>query len=255
VYCIFFVNYFEQIINKENTVHTKSSSNYYFFKTLWIEFYNLTIDNIPYYKRDLLTKIKKHFFDCEWYEVYDFIEFIIQNPDPAYPELLIDSFNHSLKKELSGYRIISKNIVRITNENELTEINKIIESEKSELNTVKIHIQTAISKLSDKKEPDYRNSIKESISALEALCKIISGNKKDSLKTSLTKINEKISIHNGLMQGFLKIYGYTSDSDGIRHAMLEKDNLQQEDAILMLVMCSSFINYIVTKSEQNGLIE
>ena len=47
--------------------------------------------------------------------------------------------------------------------------------------------------------------------------------------------------------GFLKLYGYTNDSDGIRHAMLEESQLTQADAVYFLVSCSAFVNYLKSK--------
>ena len=73
--------------------------------------------------------------------------------------------------------------------------------------------------LSDRKNPDYRNSIKESISAVESICKIIAEDEKTTLAKALTKLKKRIEIHGSLEEGFKKIYGYTSDADGIRHAI------------------------------------
>jgi hypothetical protein len=43
------------------------------------------------------------------------------------------------------------------------------------------------------------------------------------------------------------MYGYTSDAEGIRHALLEEPTLEQADAIFMLVTCSAFVNYLRAK--------
>jgi hypothetical protein len=63
----------------------------------------------------------------------------------------------------------------------------------------------------------------------------------------------KINLHSALRSGFAAFYGYTSDADGIRHAMLESTTLQQEDAQYMLVSCSAFIHYLLVKCENNGI--
>ncbi|HHW57999.1 MAG TPA: hypothetical protein GXX15_10125 [Clostridia bacterium] len=94
--------------------------------------------------------------------------------------------------------------------------------------------------LTDRKKPDYRNSIKESISAVESLVKLISSDKKGDLNRAIRKLEEKIYIHPALKEAFIKLYGYTSDEGGIRHAMLESNNISFEDAKYMLVSCSAF---------------
>ncbi len=54
------------------------------------------------------------------------------------------------------------------------------------------------------KNPDYRNSIKESISAVESLAKVISNDAKDSLGGALDKIKGKIKLHPSLERGLNK---------------------------------------------------
>ncbi len=116
-----------------------------------------------------------------------------------------------------------------------------------------IHLKSALEKLSDKKAPDYRNSIKESISAVESVAKAISGNTKDSLGSALDKIKDKIKIHQALEKGFKQFYGYTSDSGGIRHALMENETCDFEDANFMIVSSSAFINYLIVKADKAGL--
>ncbi len=116
------------------------------------------------------------------------------------------------------------------------------------------HINTALAKLSDRKQPDYRNSIKESISAVEPIAKMISGNSKTELPTALKIIRDKIGLHPALEKGFNSIYGYTSDGDGIRHALTEESTCDFEDAKYMLVSCSAFINYLIMKSQKAGIL-
>ncbi len=42
-----------------------------------------------------------------------------------------------------------------------------------------------------------------------------------------------------MRQGFEKLYGYTSDSDGIRHAILDEPKSEQNEARYMLVRVQS----------------
>ena len=59
-----------------------------------------------------------------------------------------------------------------------------------------------------------------------------------------------------LKAGFSKIYGYTSDKDGIRHALLGGDaDVDVVDATFMLGACASFVTYLINKARRSGLIE
>jgi hypothetical protein len=79
-----------------------------------------------------------------------------------------------LESELSGWRFVGDQITKITSKAEIEEIEAALSSPFTPVNT---HVDNALKKMSDKKSPDYRNSIKESISAVEALCRIITEEK------------------------------------------------------------------------------
>jgi len=222
-----------------------------FIEALWLSFFKEPTDKIPCYESETISLLRKRFFEWEWYDVYDFIEFVVKISEPRIALNLIDKFHFILKRELSGYRFINKKLTPISDENQVSEIqNALNETKNTKLNGVNIHLQTALEKLSDKKNPDYRNSIKESISAVEALAQIISGNKKTDLRKALQIIKDKLGLHSALEQGFIKLYAYTSDGDGIRHALMDEPNLDLEDAIYMLTSCSAFVNYLIIKADK-----
>jgi hypothetical protein len=116
-------------------------------------------------------------------------------------------------------------------------------------------MKRALDLLADRKSPDYRNSIKESISAVEAICSLVAGSSSATLGQALKELEKKKSVdmHPALKGAFDKLYGYTSDAEGIRHALLKESNLDFEDAKFMLVSCSAFINYLRAKSAKAGI--
>lgn len=229
-----------------------------FCKVLWLHFYKLPIDTIPdnHYRSE--SYIRERFFQFQWFEVYDFLEFIANlNPQTVRfdPYRLKEFCNKILERENAGYRFIDDNISPITNSTEISEIEEAINASGhfTALAGANIHLKNSLDKISDKKAPDYRNSIKESISAVENVAKKISDNKNDTLGGALDKIKGKTKIHPALERGFKQIYGYTSDTDGIRHALTEEPNCDFEDAKFMLVSCSAFINYLIAKATKTGI--
>ncbi|MFH1649663.1 MAG: hypothetical protein ABIA93_03880 [Candidatus Woesearchaeota archaeon] len=226
-----------------------------FLMSLWINFFKQPLDTMPepYYK--LHEFLRKWFFSAEWCEVYDLLEEITKITSPADVRTFRETCNEFLKRELSGWRFVDAEITSIINPQEIDSIETAIQTVgQHKLHGVRTHLKTALEKLSDRKSPDYRNSIKESISAVESLCGLVVGKKTD-LSKALTSIEKsgKIQVHPALKDGFNKIYGYTGDGDGIRHALLEAPNLDLEDALFMLVSCSSFINYLMAKVQKAGL--
>ena len=157
-------------------------------------------------------------------------------------------------RELSAYRFVGENITAITDETEIKAIEETIEmARETKLTGVREHLKTALSMLSDRKNPDYRNSVKESISAVESLAQIIADKSDATLGEALKIIENKTYLHGALKKGFISIYGYTSDEDGIRHAMLKESKVDFEDAKYMIVSCSAFINYLIVKADNAGI--
>ena len=223
------------------------------FYILWRDLLKLPADEIPHHGTDCLKYLKRRYFDYHWYEIYDFLEFLY---DLSIPEMenFISDCNAVLEKEKAGYRVVIRQITPITDEQEMAEIEKAIaESGKLNQSAVKDHLENALNKLADRQEPDYRNSIKESISAVESLVRVIISDPKKSLGDALNLIDQKIKIHPALKGGFKKIFGYTSDADGIRHAMTEDSKCELEDAQYMLISCSAFINYLIVKANKAGI--
>ncbi len=225
--------------------------------SVWRNLWKKAEDEIPVNTLNLRDYWKNIILNSNYLDIYDLLEYIAQVPFEQGINIskYILACNRILERELSAYRFIHHELVPINNQTELDAINTAISSTSvSALNTVRTHLDAAVSLLSDRENPDYRNSIKESISALESICKIINSDNSSEFPKAIKAIKSKIGLHEALVQGFTKIYGYTSDGDGIRHALTEEPNVNQEDAIFMLVSCSSFINYIIVKANKAGLL-
>lgn len=220
-----------------------------FIYSLWFDHFKEPIDDIPRDTFDIGYEIRNRYFKWHYLEIYDFIDFIVKADNlPFTIDEFVNDCNYVLKRELSGYRFVNLILSPITDEIQIKGIeNAINQSSVSDFVGVNLQLENALNKLSDRKNPDYRNSIKESISAVESICKQIAGEDKYELSKAINKLSKTLPIHGALKEGFTKLYGYTSDSDGIRHAMMKDDNLDQEDALYMLISCSSFVSYLIVK--------
>ena len=218
-------------------------------EALWVDFFKDPLDSLPNRWSQAKDVIRHFFFTADWYEVYDFIEFIATIDSYA---LEVDQFGHDvnlyLEREASGYRFVDRKITPIT---DLTEINEIETAVAGGSRPVSEHLNTALAMLSDRQNPDYRNSIKESISAVEGQVRSHLGTESGTLGALLNQLERREPLHPALKQAFSQLYGYTADESGIRHALLDGGReIPFEEAKFMLVACSAFINYVrgVTKS-------
>ncbi|MEN6621563.1 MAG: hypothetical protein ABFD50_08460 [Smithella sp.] len=218
------------------------------FSALWLHYFKKPIDTIPTYYYDKgLEVLRAFFFKADWYEVYDFVEFVSAYGPRESRNKFIESCNMFLERENSGYRFVDEKIIEISSMDEIDEIETAI-AKSTPYYGVRQHLSSAISLLSDKEKPDHRNSIKESISAVEALCKIVSKDEKATLGSALKIMEKKQQLHPALKSALTSLYGYTNDADGIRHALMEESNLSSASARFMLISCSAFINYVIAST-------
>lgn len=220
----------------------------------------------------LLNRFRSYESANHWFETYDIIEYFLQavesvsNRDFGYNYIINNTYgaitkdkfftlfskavNSILEEEKSGYRLLNNEFRLITSDEEIA---SLTQSTANPFEAVRTHMQKALALYSDRQHPDYENSIKESISAVEALCSIITG--ETGAQATLGKMIKKltdngITIHKSMEIGFDKLYGYTSDAGGIRHGSIDFTNAPSEDALYMLISCSAFVNYLTAKYEQ-----
>ena len=104
---------------------------------------------------------------------------------------------------------------------------------------------------------NYAGSVRESIHAVESVARRLSQDANSSLTPALKALSEKgVILHGAFKSGIEKLYGYSSDENGIRHSLLDEDgaNVDVEDAVFMFGACASFAAYLVYKARRAGLI-
>lgn len=210
----------------------------------------------------LWNMISETIFRADYDDVLTLIEAIIQywdrylkESDYEYynpyngkymPTSVFETANLCFEREYVGYRFVDGLIVPISDQYEVNIVKQTLNTKED---VVREHISKANRLLADRSHPDYENSIKESISAVEALCEILTGmaGKEATLGKMLKKLEDNgIIIHSGLKSAFNILYGYTSDANGIRHAGdIGGPSSTFEEAKFMLISCCAFINYLI----------
>ena len=223
-------------------------------KLIYYHLLKKPIDDVRYTDSGCQEQFRKEFELCEWHIAYDIVEFIAQNFHNIIPyqdnseSIRFDrTLNFLLGREFSGYRMVGGELAPITNAEEVSSIETALGSP-TRFGGAKEHIRKALSLLGKKPDPDYENSIKESISAVESICKVLSASESGGIEKALSELEKKAYIHPAMKSAFCKLYGYTSDEEGIRHAILEGQNVGFAEAQFMLVTCSAFINFVIEKS-------
>lgn len=237
-------------IHKDSNSY-RQTSYYEFAQIIWMKFFKLPVDKLFFNDHNTESLIREYYFKAEWNDVYDFLEFLINLDYGYYTVELINNANHVLEMEFSAFRIIDKLICPISNEIEIAEIEEALNNNSfTAISGVNIHLTNALQKLSDRKNPDYRNSIKESISAIETAFRTLTG--ESTLGKALNVLDSKgIKLDEQLKAGYEKIYAFTNNKQsGIRHAIVDEHNEPEfSDAKYILLLCSAMINYLVEKNK------
>lgn len=229
--------------NHINDVHPHGS---HLAQGIWAEYFAQPREALPKQARNALDAIRKLHDRAEWYEVYDLVEFIAAELEEADRGEFREACNKAMEKEFSAFRFVTDGIAPIVDNAEIDAL-ETAASLKQPYGAAAIHIQQAITHLSDREKPDLRNVIKEAISAVEATCQQITGRPKASLGDALKHIGVD-QMHPALNQALDKLYGWTSDADGIRHALSSDATVEFAEAKFMLVTCAAFVNYLVGKA-------
>lgn len=244
------------ILNWLDTIESADSGNYQLLQMcFWM--YHLNQD-VKEFDREL-DSIGGDFFRASikdtglhWYDKLDIIEFILEeiNLLDDYFEKddlskWMDQLNFELERHNYAYRIIDTQVVEITSETEIEAIETALNDSPESVGN---HISNALHHLSSgNQNPDFRASIKESISAVEAQCRIMT--QTNTLGDALKALKSKgIEIHPTLKKAMEMLYGYSNDANsGIRHALMDSEGSyapSSAEAIYMLVTSSAFINYL-----------
>ncbi|MGB3479508.1 MAG: hypothetical protein WBB67_10140 [bacterium] len=243
--------FYEEIFSKVGSPKVQKinerfdSLPYEYLKILWNKFFVQNLQVVAKYNyRKQVSMMYESFAELDWNKVYDFIEFLAKNyKNVIVVKSIMTKIDTAFKEERSSYRVIQNLVVPLTAEEEIKEIKKVFDIP-DKYGAVRHHFEKALKFFSMRPEPDYANSIKESISAVDVLVQIILGK-----EGTLGKLIDGLDIHPALKKAFSNLYGWTSDDAGIRHPKSKEPlSCDEPEARYMLITCSAFINYVIHKT-------
>ena len=208
-------------------------------KEAWTAVIGGTIDDLTsgYHA---LVQIRTWYFNAAWHEVYDVLQHLVRIS--INKRIDTGDANDMLRREGSAYRFIGGVIAPLTNDDELAEV-EVVLHHTGPFGVASQHIKQAVTLMSDRDNPDARNAIKESISAVESAIKVALGDQSADIKEGA----KKLGVHHQLAQGWSNLYNWTSNEGGLRHGNAEMSQVGLAEARYMAVACSAFVNYLIAK--------
>lgn len=214
---------------------------------IWMNSVGGRLDEAPGRSEQMVQLMAHGVLNSPWHQALDIMEAIATYCPDAWTEELESykqAFNYQAERYLVGYRFVGNEIIRISDPLQAAAVEEAQKSAQA-LPVAQRHLQAAVQLLNDRKTPNYSKSIAESMSAVEAVARQVTGDANATLAAALKKLPQH---HKALEDGWLKLYGFSSDEGGIRHAAKENGLvIDQPLALYFLVTCSAMASYLLAE--------
>jgi hypothetical protein len=206
-------------------------------------------DEFSHVLEDWLAPLKAKFVRRNYLEIFEFVQFTIRHPEAPYN--FEGRVANALSQSRAAYFVDGTTIFPKASVEEGAALQAaLIVLRGSEYGGARAHLSAAANLLS---EGDYGGSVRESVSAVESIARSIEPSA-DKLSTALAKLHNGKRIHQGLKAAFNSLYGYASDEEGVRHALVFQDqpHVGEAEAIFMIGACASFVTFVIGKGSLIG---
>ena len=214
------------------------------------------VEDNDFYNYQVVEKLLKN-SNTEWYVYYDVLEILHDvysqeergKTDHTKACSFQTDINNLMRELRTEYKMRNGRFIRIGGEVDGEEIEKALNTP---INVVRDHLNKAIDSYSRRGEPDYANTEKESVMALESMANVLN-DKKQEFNKSIDEMEKRgMKLHPALKDAIKKLYAHASDEDGVRHGGIEVSNVNEEEARLILVVSSAIVNFLTVRFYNNG---
>jgi hypothetical protein len=188
----------------------------------------------------------------DYVQVFDLLQYVLRHQ--SCPDGLAEGISAVLEQARAAYRLVDGDtIVPAVTEEEADAVQRAFaDLLAGELHGARSHLRKASDAINS---GHYADSVRESIHAVESVARSLDPKAGKTLEPALAALESKSVLHPALKQGFSKIYGYTNDEQGIRHALIDDAaaDVDIHDAVFMLGACASFITYLIGNARDAGI--
>lgn len=194
----------------------------------------------------LIEEMKRPFDQGTYAEVLGLVEWLLRNAPNLHLSAQIDA---ALRASRCAYRVFDGDTIGPAASAEEGEAlaKALKDASAGKFDGARTHLKNAAGYASAGK---WNDSVRESMHAVESVARVLAPGA-STLDPALKELKKTGKVHEALQQGFGKLYGFTSDEDGIRHALLDdaKSPVDEADALYMLGACASFVSYLISKTK------
>ncbi len=212
---------------------------------LHVLFFRDSAETFDYEARKTQQRLKNFIDRANLGELFDLVEFLVRHP----------RCSGELKRELADAFVVARAAYRVFDNQYIAAIGTEEQAEAferaiadAEANNATAARKQLIAAGVALRDADWTGCVRESIHAVEAMAvRLAPGT--DTLGAALRVLEQRGHLHGSLKAAFGSLYGYSSDEEGVRHALVFGDEAQvdEADALFMLGACATFVSYLVAR--------
>lgn len=212
-------------------------------RRVWTEYFGRFYDEIPTHDFQYRPYIKSYISDDA--RLFDIAQWMARQK--LLSSEAVQEIDKLAREELIGYRIIGEyeagetTFVPISDEAE-GEANQRDFAELSSNSGAQQHFVQAVEEI---KNGHFRGSVAESISGVESVLKVVSGDKSAPFGKALNIVSKDAALHPALKKALEGLYGWSNSPNGMRHALSDESvPVDEPEARFMLSACLAFAAWI-----------
>lgn len=222
------------------------------FRNKWILRDHRPADEFENRHDRLMKDLKAEIWSDNYVEVLDCVQWFLNR---QVPDKFRARIAWALETSRMAYRVVDRNLIAPAATQVEADALKaaLADAASSGIAGARSHLRQAAEHASGGR---WADCVREAIHAVEGTAKVLDENAGTTLSPALSSLEQKVDMHANLKAGFVKLYGYTSDEKGVRHALLDQGDakVDEVDALFMLGACAAFVSYLIGKGRSAGLI-
>jgi hypothetical protein len=207
----------------------------------------MPIDNFRYATHENKQRLDSFIVRAPIGELFDLVEFLLRHRGCSAE--LRREIAETFVMARAAYRVVDDCIVAIGTEEQAAAFERAIsDADAKGATAARKQLVAAGVAL---RNSDWAGSVRESIHAVEAVAVRLAPDA-DTLGAALKVMEQRGHLHGSLKAAFGSLYGYSSDEEGVRHALVFSDEakVDEADALFMMGACASFVSYLLARSKQ-----
>ena len=220
---------------------------YSVLRAMHVQFCNRPLDEWTAEFETNRRMLREYIEEQPFNKVFDLIQFVLRHP--RCPPGFILQMQRVFEACRLAYAIDTASpptiLPAVTPEEGRTVVNSLQTLRHAGLASSAAHLRAASERIN---AGDWAGSVRESIHAVESVARQLDPQAAGTLRKALDSLKKRgtLTLHPALEEALSKLYGYTSDEQGVRHALLDRTDAQvgRDEAVFMLGACAAFASYL-----------